>query len=71
MALVNRLWMMQLTIESDAVTSPGLFGSFPWVDNKKKLCGFLFVFNLKKQKGRQRKVMMELKNIVDNEIDSY
>ena len=22
------------------VTSPGLFGSFPWVDNEKKYCGF-------------------------------
>jgi len=25
-----------LDLRSDAVTSPGIFGSFPWVDNKKK-----------------------------------
>ena len=25
---------------SKAVTSPGLFGSFPWVENEKKYCAF-------------------------------
>jgi CubicO group peptidase (beta-lactamase class C family) len=28
------------------VTSPGLFGSFPWVDNKRQYCAFLMTFNL-------------------------
>ncbi len=61
-------WVMDDAVKrSDAVTSPGLFGSFPWVDNKRKYAAFLFVFNLK-QKGRQ-KSYMELKTIVDNEID--
>ncbi|MGH2645932.1 MAG: serine hydrolase domain-containing protein [Ginsengibacter sp.] len=63
-------WVMDDAINrSDEVTSPGLFGSFPWVDNKRKYAAFLFVFNLK-QKGRHDSYM-ELKNIVDKEIDSH
>lgn len=53
---------------SASVTSPGLFGSFPWVDNKRQYAGFLFVFNLK-QKGRGGKYK-ELKSIIDGAIDS-
>ncbi len=52
-----------------AVTSPGLFGSFPWVDNERKYAGFLFVFNLK-NKGRGEKYK-ELKSIIDSEIENY
>ncbi len=45
-------WVMEETAGgSDAVSSPGLFGSFPWVDNKNKYAGMLFVFNIK-SKGR-------------------
>lgn len=47
-----------------AVSSPGLFGSFPWIDNDKKYCAFLFVYNVK-NKGRHGKYT-ELKGIVDN-----
>lgn len=47
-----------------AVSSPGLFGSFPWIDNDKKYCAFLFVFNLK-HKERQMKYR-ELRELVDN-----
>jgi len=36
------------------VSSPGLFGSFPWVDNKNKMAGFLFVYNLQ-HKGRNER----------------
>ncbi len=63
-------WVMDDAVErSDAVTSPGLFGSFPWVDNKRQYAGFLFVFNLK-QKGRGGNYK-ELKSIIDKEIDSH
>jgi len=48
---------------SDAVTSPGLFGSFPWVDNKKQYAGFLMTFNIK-SKGRNERYT-ELKRLVD------
>jgi len=41
-------WVMK----EGAVSSPGLFGSFPWVDNEKGYCGMLFSVNLK---NRQRK----------------
>ncbi len=63
-------WVMDDTVNrSSAVTSPGLFGSFPWVDNKRQYAGFLFVFNLK-QKGRNVKYK-ELKAIIDKEIASH
>ena len=51
---------------SVAVTSPGLFGSFPWVDNQKKYAGFLFCFNLK-SKGRNERYK-ELKQLVDEAL---
>ena len=60
-------WVMDDSGErSNAVTSPGLFGSFPWVDNERQYAGFLFVFNLK-NKGRS-KIYKELKSIVDQEV---
>jgi hypothetical protein len=51
---------------SDAVTSPGLFGSFPWVDNKKQYAGFLMTFNIK-SKGRNE-LYKGLKKIVDDAL---
>jgi CubicO group peptidase (beta-lactamase class C family) len=51
------------TTRSDMVSSPGLFGTFPWVDNKLDYCGILFTYNIK-SKGRHEKYT-ELKNIVD------
>lgn len=51
---------------SMAVTSPGLFGSFPWVDNEKKYAGFLFTFNIK-SKGRNERYK-ELKKIIDEAL---
>ncbi|MEO6221110.1 MAG: serine hydrolase [Ginsengibacter sp.] len=63
-------WVMDdATSRSGAVTSPGLFGSFPWVDNERQYAGFLFVFNLK-QKGRYENYK-ELKSIIDKEIDGH
>jgi CubicO group peptidase (beta-lactamase class C family) len=60
-------WVMDDAVDrSNAVTSPGLFGSFPWVDNERQYAGFLFVFNLK-NKGRG-KIYKELKTIVDKEV---
>ncbi len=48
------------------VSSPGLFGSFPWVDHEKKYCGFLFTMNIK-NKGRNERYM-ELKRLVDEAV---
>ena len=68
-------WVMDLTptlstsgegARSGAVTSPGLFGSFPWVDNEKQYAGFLFCFNLKSQGRNER--YKELKLLVDDAI---
>lgn len=52
-------WVMGPT----AVTSPGLFGSFPWVDNDKKYTGFLMTFYLNNT-GRNA-TYKELKKLVD------
>ena len=53
-------------MRSNAVTSPGLFGSFPWVDNQLKYAGFLFTFYIK-SKGRNERYR-ELKKIVDDAL---
>ena len=49
-----------------AVTSPGLFGSFPLVDNEKHYCAFLMTFYLK-NKGRNERYM-ELKSLLDEAV---
>ena len=62
-------WVMAETKEekrSDAATSPGLFGSFPWIDYSKNYAAFLFTFNIK-SKGRNEQYK-ELKKIVDEAI---
>lgn len=48
------------------VSSPGLFGSFPWVNNERKYAGFLFVLNINSQ-GREEGYK-ELQNIIDEQI---
>jgi hypothetical protein len=52
---------------ADAITSPGLFGSFPWVDNKKGYAAILFSFNLK-SKGRHEHYKA-LKLVIDDAIE--
>jgi CubicO group peptidase (beta-lactamase class C family) len=62
-------WVMAESTEeksSDAVTSPGLFGSFPWVNYKENYAAFLFTFNIK-SKGRNERYKT-LKQIVDDAI---
>lgn len=44
------------------VTSPGLFGSFPWINNEKQYGGFLFTVNLK-QKGRKDRDLDLIKTV--------
>ncbi|MGN6395747.1 MAG: serine hydrolase domain-containing protein [Mucilaginibacter sp.] len=44
------------TMGSNGVSSPGLFGSFPWVNNEKKYCGFLMTFYIKNT-GRNERYM--------------
>ena len=48
---------------SNAVTSPGLFGSFPWIDRDLNYAAFLFTFNIN-SKGRNERYM-SLKKMVD------
>ncbi len=54
------------TNPSNAVSSPGLFGSFPWIDNQKKYAAILFTFNIK-SKGRNERYQT-LKALVDKTI---
>lgn len=42
-------WVMS----DSAVSSPGLFGSFPWVDNKRGYCGMLFSVNLRNKERKE------------------
>ncbi|PSL33290.1 serine hydrolase domain-containing protein [Chitinophaga ginsengisoli] len=51
---------------SGLVSSPGLFGSYPWIDNRKGYCAFLMAFYLKSD-GRQEKYA-ELRKLVDEQI---
>jgi CubicO group peptidase (beta-lactamase class C family) len=51
---------------SNVVSRPGLFGTFPWVDNKNRYAAILFTYNVK-SKGRHEKYL-ELKTIVDTAI---
>lgn len=49
-----------------AVTSPGLFGTFPWVDNDRKYCAILFTMNIN-NKGRGERYKA-LKKLVDDAV---
>lgn len=51
---------------SRTVSSPGLFGSFPWVDNEQHYCAFLMTYNFN-NKGRINKYL-GLKQLVDQAI---
>lgn len=53
---------------SIAVSSPGLFGSFPAVNTKDKFCAFLFVFNLK-HKGRNERYT-ELQKLIQEGLSN-
>jgi CubicO group peptidase (beta-lactamase class C family) len=60
-------WVMEdAKVRSKGITSPGLFGSFPWIDNEKKYAAVLFCFNLK-NKGRGERYK-QLKQLVDDAI---
>ncbi|MBE9664630.1 serine hydrolase domain-containing protein [Mucilaginibacter myungsuensis] len=55
-------WMMG----GGTVSSPGLFGSFPWVNNDKNYSGFLMAFYIN-SKGRGERYR-ELKQLVDEAL---
>ena len=62
-------WVMENATNgsrSQAVTSPGLFGTFPWVDNLHQYAAVLFTFNLK-SKGRNERYT-SLKKLIDTAI---
>ncbi|WP_316804572.1 serine hydrolase domain-containing protein [Pedobacter nototheniae] len=59
-------WIMEKGTDKNingTVTSPGLFGTFPWVDNKNKTAGILMAFYLN-NKGRNENYK-EIKALVD------
>jgi CubicO group peptidase (beta-lactamase class C family) len=63
-------WMMNNvsgTNTSTSVTSPGLFGTFPWIDTEIGYAAILFTFNVN-SKGRNGKYK-ELKSLVDKAIE--
>ncbi len=50
--------------QTTIVSSPGLFGSFPWVNIEKGYCGFLLNFNLKRE-GREALYASLLKTVAE------
>lgn len=52
---------------SKAVTSPGLLGTFPWVDNERKYCAILFTMNIN-NKGRGERYKA-LKGLIDKVVE--
>jgi CubicO group peptidase (beta-lactamase class C family) len=52
---------------SEWATSPGLFGSFPWVENDKHYCAFLMTFYLKNEGRNDRYI--GLKHLVDESVN--
>ncbi|MEO8711296.1 MAG: serine hydrolase domain-containing protein [Parafilimonas sp.] len=62
-------WIMEtsgLNNLTTAVTSPGLFGSFPWVDDQNKYCAFLMSVYIKTDGRNER--YKDLKALVDEAI---
>lgn len=60
-------WIMApSTNENPSVSSPGLFGSYPWVDNEKGYAALLFTFNFNRKD--RIKSYTALKEIVDEAI---
>lgn len=63
-------WVMESSSSHNlttAVTSPGLFGSFPVVDNEKHYCAFLMTYYLKNTGRHERYV--ELKSLLDEAVN--
>jgi CubicO group peptidase (beta-lactamase class C family) len=52
---------------SEWATSPGLFGSFPWIENEKHYCAFLMTFYLKNEGRNERYI--GLKHLVDESVN--
>lgn len=55
-------WIMN----NGSISSPGLFGSFPWVDYNRQYCAFLMTFYLKPDGRKER--YAELKELVDKAL---
>ena len=61
-------WVDLSGMENQVVwaTSPGLFGSFPWIENEKHYCAFLMTFYLKNDGRNERYI--GLKHLVDETV---
>jgi CubicO group peptidase (beta-lactamase class C family) len=64
-------WIMETSADNitTTVTSPGLFGSFPWVDDKNNYCAFLMTFYVKNTGRNER--YKTLKSLMDEAISNY
>jgi CubicO group peptidase (beta-lactamase class C family) len=62
-------WVMKsptADTQSLPVSSPGLFGSFPWIDNNRKYTGILITFYINSNGRNER--YKELKSLVDEAV---
>jgi CubicO group peptidase (beta-lactamase class C family) len=55
------------TMDPGSITSPGLFGSFPWVNYNKNYAAFMMTFYIKSD-GRNARYK-ELKKLIDEAVD--
>jgi CubicO group peptidase (beta-lactamase class C family) len=66
--LTKQAWpCTEINTRSSFASSPGLFGSFPWIDNEKKYAGILLTFGFK-SKGRNERYRT-LKKLVDAAVE--
>jgi CubicO group peptidase (beta-lactamase class C family) len=54
------------TMDPGSVSSPGLFGSFPWIDNNKKYAAFMMTYYIRSEGRHERYV--GLKAVVDQTL---
>jgi len=54
------------TMDAGSVSSPGLFGSFPWIDNNKKYAAFMMTYYIRSEGRHERYV--RLKAVVDETV---
>ncbi|MCF3107743.1 beta-lactamase family protein [Niabella sp. CC-SYL272] len=52
--------------DGNYISSPGLFGSYPWIDNQKKYCAILFSYNINAKERHEN--YMNIRKLIEEEI---
>jgi hypothetical protein len=54
--------------EAEEVSSPGLFGSHPWIIPKKKLTGYIFTFLISGEGAATGKTALKIRSVARNVV---